>query len=322
MSEAGRVNELYGRFPAQPHADTAVLALAEAQHGALALEQFEALGLPRRVVQKRATAGRLHRIHQGVYALVPPSLLSRNGRVMAAVLSAGDGAAASYHASGALEELTRPRKMIDVTMPGRSTRTREGVCIHRSTTLRPSDVTTVDGIPCTTVARTLLDLAEVLTDRGLERALDHAAAAETLDLAALHDQIEHNRTRPAAAKLRAAIERHIPGSTPTAGELEERMLALIRAANLPDPEVNVWLDLADGEPPIKADFLWRATGLIVETDGFETHGSRTAFESDRRRDQRALAAGFRPLRVTWRQLLYEPERVAGALASSMLASAA
>ena len=302
--------------------EQAIASLAAAQHGVLALAHLVALGLSPSAVRSRVARGRLHPIHRGVYALVPPSLLSRNGRVMAAVLSAGDGAAASHHAAGALDELTRARKTIDVTIPTRSARMRDGVCIHRSTTLRPSDVTTVDGIPCTTVARTLLDLAEVLTDRALERAFDHAAAAETLDLAGLHDQIEHNRTRPASRKLRAAIERHIPGSTPTAGELEELMLALVRATNLPDPEVNVWLDLGDGEPPIKADFLWREAGLIVETDGFATHGSRMAFESDRRRDQRAIAAGFTPVRFTWRQLRYEPARVASILASSTLASAA
>jgi very-short-patch-repair endonuclease/predicted transcriptional regulator of viral defense system len=315
--EARRKTTEWLAFRVEPPRDQAIADLAAAQHGVFALAHLVALGLSPSAVRERATAGRLHRIHHGVYSLVPAKLLSRNGRFMAAVLACGEGAALSCRSAGALGELTRlGRAMIEVTVPVAGGRARKGIRVHRSTTLRPTDVTTVDGIPCTTVARTLLDLAETLDDRGIERALDHAASAETLDLAALHEQIEHNHARPAAAKLRAAIERHLPGTTPTASELEERMLTLIRDANLPEPEVNVWVDLGDGEPPIKADFLWPGAKLIVETDGFATHGTRTAFESDRRRDQRAAAAGFRSLRFTWNQLCYEPERAVSTLAAA------
>ena len=99
------------------------------------------------------------------------------------------------------------------------------------------------------------------------------------------------------------------GSTPTWNEFEERFLALIRSVGLPDPEVQPWLELGDHEPPIRPDFLWRKQSVIVETDGHKHHGTRLAFETDRRRDQRAAAAGFQTIRVTWRQLFAERERL-------------
>jgi len=224
---------------------------------------------------------------------------------MAAVLACGPGAALSHHSAAKhLGLIDSSRSRIDVTVPSRAGRKRrKGIQIHRSSTLRPTDVTIVDGIPTTTVARTLFDLAEVSAQRRLERALDQAEIEEVLDVVALFEQIEHNAARVrAAAALGRVLVRHIAGSTATDTKIGERLLAASRRAGLPDPEVQPWLDLQDGGPPIKPDFLWRAQRLIVETDGFKFHRGRAAFERDRRRDQRATAAGFRPLRVTWRQL--------------------
>ena len=302
------------------------MALAVAQHGVFTSQQAVVLGIPARTVRRRVAAHRLHRVHNGVYSLVPPELLSRNGRFMAAVLACGAGAALSHRSAGALLELIRAdRAQIDVTVPSRNGRGRRAgihpIRIHRSGTLRPTDVRLIDGIPCTNVARTLFDLAGVFGRRRIERALDQAAILEVLDLNALNEQLDHNAKRDEASKLRAALRHHLPGSTPTWNEFEERFLAMTRAARLPDPEVQQWLDLGDGEPMIRADFIWRAQRLIVETDGWETHKSKGAFESDRRRDQRATVAGWRPVRVTWRQLISEPGRLARMLGSMVAAAA-
>ncbi|MGO9899286.1 MAG: type IV toxin-antitoxin system AbiEi family antitoxin domain-containing protein [Solirubrobacteraceae bacterium] len=286
-------------------------ALAVTQHGVFTLYQLVDLGLAASTVRERLATGRLYRVHRGVYSLAPPQLLSRNGRFMAAVLACGLGAALSHRSAGALLELVSWNSLkVDVSVPtpgGRSSR--EGIRVHRATTLRPSDIVLAQRIPCTTVARTLLDLAELLDRRGVERALDQAAILEVLDLTRLRDQIEHNPTRRASAVLQAVLAEHLPGSTPTWNELEERMLALTRRIGIADPEVQQWLDLGDGWPMIRADFLWREQRVIVEADGFQAHGMRTAFEDDRRRDQRAIQAGWRPIRVTWRQLTNEPERL-------------
>lgn len=292
------------------------MALALTQHAVFGIGQLVALGRVERTIQARAAGSRLHRIHDGVYSLVPPQLLSRDGRFMAAVLACGPGAALSHRSAGALRELIRSdRARIDVTVATRGGRRRAGIEIHRSATLRPADVAPAHGIPCTTVSRTLLDLAGVLDRRGLERALDQAAILELLDLDSLTDQIGHNAKRREAKRLRVALADHLPGSTPTWNEFEERFLRMARVANLPEPEVQQWLDLGDGEPMIRPDFMWRSDRVIVETDGWGSHRTRRSFENDRRRDQRAIAAGWRTVRVTWRQLTSEPDRLARTFAA-------
>jgi len=156
------------------------------------------------------------------------------------------------------------------------------------------------------VPRTQLDIAEVINRRGVERALDQAEILEVFDLRALEDQIERNPTRSGAARLRAVLNEHYAGSTPTWNEFEDRFLEFTRAAGLPQPEVNYWIVLPDGEPAIRADFAWPTQRVIVETDGRGTHSTRQAFEHDRRKDLRLVAAQWRPMRVTWRRLDTEP----------------
>jgi hypothetical protein len=270
------------------------------------LDQLRELGLSARAVQKRTNTGRLHRLYQTVYALVPPALLTRNGRYMAAVLACGPGALLSHRAAGVLHGLIKPGwSRIEVTIPSRTGRRHEGIVIHRSTTLSERDAIVVDGIPCTTVARTLFDLAEVIPRRPLERAFDEADAQGVLDLGAIRDQLARNHTRRGAKVIRSIVAEHYIGSTLTASELEEAMLVLSRRVGLPPPEVNKWLDLGDGEPMIKPDFLWRAQRLIVEVDG-RHHRTRQRYESDRRRDQRAAVARWLVVRTTEQQIKRRP----------------
>jgi len=235
---------------------------------------------------------------------------------MAAVLAAGSGAVLSHRKAAALHGLLPSAgTKIDVTIPGRSGRERAGIDIHRSTTLTDVDVTVVRNIPCTTIARTLFDIAEMFPPRRLERALDQAEIMDVLDLTSLHDQIERGAGRIGARRLKAVLDTHYIGRTPTANDFEERFLKLTRTAGFPDPEVNAFVDPHDGERAIRADFVWRERRLVVETDGDETHRTRQAFERDRRDDQRLAAAGWRGIRVTWRQIKHEPDRVAGTVAT-------
>ena len=312
----GRETHDISRFNVQPSLDALVAAIAAAQHGAVSLGQLCDLGLSERAVHSRVDSGRLHRVHHSVYSLVPLTLLGRNGAFMAAVLACGPGAAISHRSAAALHEIRRTdRTNIDVTIPQRSPRKHRRLDIHRSTTLAPEDVTTVHAIPCTTVARTLLDLAQVIKGRPLERALDQAEILELLDVDALVDQIDRNRTRPAAKRLRAVLDEHYIGSTPTWSELEELFLALCRRAGLPIPEINAYIDPGDSDPNmIRVDFVWREHRVIVETDGHGTHRTRQAFEEDRRRDRRLIVAGWVVMRVTWRQLTSNPREVIDGLA--------
>jgi predicted transcriptional regulator of viral defense system len=290
--------------------------LVARQHGVVGLDQLLELGLSARAAQLRADAGRLHRIHHSVYSVMPLTLLGRNGRYMAAVLACGPSAAISHRSAAALLELrSTSRANIDVTIPQRSPRKHKRLDIHRSTTLAPEDVAPKHGIPCTTVARTLLDLAQVITRRQLERALDQAEILQLLDIHTLLDQIERNKARPAAKRLRAVLDEHYIGSTPTWSELEELLLAGCRRRDLPMPEVNGLVDPHDGDPNVlRVDFIWREHRVIVETDGYRTHGTRQAQEEDRWRDQRLQAAGWVVMRITWRQLTRNPDEVLERLA--------
>ena len=314
MSEAGRKSGKCGRFFGQPSLEGPIAGLASGQHGLISLAQLMQLGLSKSAVHKRCAIGRLHRIHLGVYSLVPKALLTREGHWMAAVLACGPGAVLSHRNAAALHGL-RPtaRAKIDVTVPGRSCRSRTGIDVHRSISLTEADVTIVNGIPCTTVARTLFDLSEVVNRRSLERAFDESESLQVFDLRAIEDQLERNPTRPAARHVRAVLDEHYVGSTLTRSALEEAFLALCRRLGLPKPDVNTWIDLHDGLPMIWADFVWREQRVIVETDGEKFHGTQQARERDPHRDQRATVAGWRPIRTTWRQVMWRPPELEPAL---------
>jgi hypothetical protein len=283
--------------------------LAERQWEVFGVDQLQALGISAAAAQRRVGAGRLFRLYRGVYSRVSPSHLSREGHWLAAVLACGPGAVLSHRSAAALHGL-RPQgaTKIEVTVPTRSARLHDGVIAHRCA-LHPEDITIVCGIPCTTVARTLVDLAATVRRRPLERACDQAEILQIFDLTAIEDQFARHPRRPGTRRLKAVLDTHYIGQTPTWTDIEERFLALVRAAHLPEPEVNAWIDPDDGEPAIRVDFVWRRERIAVETDGGRTHQTKQAFENDRRRDQRLTAARWRPLRATWRQITRTPREL-------------
>jgi hypothetical protein len=292
-----------------PRRERQIAKIAARQHGVVSTHQLLDLGLTRSAVNQRVAAGRLHRVHPGAFAVGHP-ILSREGAYMAAVLACGPGALLSHRSAAALWDLRRSeRSRIDVTAPGRRRRAIRRIEAHRSRTLVPRDAARVKNIPCTSVARTLVDLAEVVDLRALERACEQAEILNLFNAEALANALARVRGRHGAPKLRAVLGAAAPGETLTRSELEERFLALCGAAGLPRPEVNAWIPFAGGEGA-EADFLWRGRGLIVETDGHATHGTRRAFERDRRRDQRLALAGYRVIRFTWRQVARDPGEVA------------
>jgi predicted transcriptional regulator of viral defense system len=314
VSEAGRETLTQRPFLDQPRWDGAIAELATEQHGVIALNQLRDIGLATATVRHRARRGRLHRIHRGVYSVAPQNLLARKGHWMAAVLAAGPGAVLSHRKAAALHGLLNcNRANVEVTVSGRAPRTHPGIDIHRSKTLIAADCALVNNIPCTTVARTLLDLADVIDRRRLERAFDQAEVEEVLDMRAIDDQLRRNPSRPAASKVRALLEEHYIGSTPTESEIEEGFLALCRRFGLPQPEVQQWLYLPDGGPPIRADFLWREQRVVVETDGDKYHGTAQRSRRDARKDQRLTVHGFRPIRTGWRQIFYRPAELGATL---------
>jgi very-short-patch-repair endonuclease len=288
-------------------ADKRVAAIAARQHGVISVRQLRAAGIDPSAIKRRVAAGRLHRIHRGVYA-VGHSRLSNEGRWMAAVLACGEGAVLSDHSAGELWRIVRPRgrrlsmaggraegSPIDVTVPGHGGRKRQqGISIHRSSTLTTADCTLHDGIPVTTPARTLADLRHLLSPTRFASALREA---EFLRL----------RVGDGAGRSGSTRQR-------TRSELEAMFMALVRRHRLPRPEVNVGVDRYE------VDFLWRPQQLIVEVDGWESHGTRTAFEEDRARDARLKLLGFDVLRFTWRQVHVEAGTVATTIRSLLTAN--
>jgi very-short-patch-repair endonuclease len=207
--------------------------------------------------------------------------------------------------------LCSPRRAsgVDVTVVGSWARRRPGIRVHLAARLERRDGRRLDGIPVTSPARTLLDLAAVVTADAFERALAEAEARQLVRERDLADVLARNRGCRGAGALRAFIG----GNRPVLqrSRAERKLLSLVRAAGLPLPEVNARVGR------FEVDFLWREERLIVETDGYAFHGGRAAFERDRRRDAELQAASWRVMRVTWRQLLYERDgvlaRIAGAL---------
>lgn len=257
--------------------DAAIARLAARQHGVVSTQQLRGQGLSPSAICDRLAAGRLHRIHRGVYAVGHPSL-SNQGRWMGAVLACGPDAVLSHRSAAELWQMlpigTRggadDPPIVHVTILGEG-KHRGGIRVHRSRTLSPGDSTLRRGIPVTKPARTLEDLR-----RSFPRPVFAAALrqAEYLRLPIGHDLVaDHTRS-----------------------ELEARFLALVRLRRFPRPEVNARVDR------FVVDFLWRLERLIVEVDGWESHGTRSAFEDDRARDARLRLLGFDVLRFTWRQL--------------------
>jgi very-short-patch-repair endonuclease len=256
--------------------DRLVARIAGNQHGVIAAWQLRDAGLLPSRVADRVSAGRLHRIHRGVYAVGSPNL-GNEGRWMAAVLACGKGAVLSHRSAAELWRIRAAGRSnhnggpVDVTVPSDGGRNRRPeVRLHRSLTLSPADVTRRDGIPVTRPARTLSDLRRVLPRDEFARALREA---EYLKLP-IGDAFKPDRSRT---------------------DLEGLFLALARRHRLPQPEVNVRVDR------YRVDFLWRRERLVVEVDGWDSHRTRSAFEEDRARDARLAVLGYTVLRFTWRQ---------------------
>ena len=289
------------------HVDGAIARVAGRQHGVISRGQLRELGIKDSAIGYRVAAGRLHRLHRGVYA-VGHRVVGMHGRWMAATLACGPGAALSHASAAALWDL-RPSAAttIDVSVSTAGGRNRAGLRIHRHPGLRPGEIIRHHGIPVTTPSRTILDLAATLNRRQLERALDQAEIQELTDMRALDAIAQAHPGHRGARKLTAALATHTPGTTLTRSELEERFLDLCRVHGLPRPHVNA---TAAG---LEVDFLFAKQRLIVETDGWRYHRSRSAFERDRRRDATLTAAGYRTLRLTHRQLTTDHQAVARAL---------
>jgi hypothetical protein len=308
----------------QPHRERAISALFASQKTLATVGQLADLGLTPRAIQSRAQVGRLHRVHSGVYSTTPPALLPVRACWLAAVLACGPGAVLSHRSAAALWGIhASSRAATDVTtLTGRGRKV-DGVEAHRAATLTPADITTVDGIPVTSIARTILDLASVVLRRRVERAIDQAEELGWFDLQALDDVLHRNPTLRGTPIVLAVLDEYQRAephlSTLTESPLEDGFLALCDAAGFPRPEVQQYLTLPGGDV-IRADFLWRAQRIVVETDGRKGHTTSWSREQNARRDLLLTQAHWRPVRLTWRMVFKTPAETTRTFGSLLAAT--
>jgi very-short-patch-repair endonuclease len=260
-----------------------VAAIAGRQHGIVAYSQLLGAGLTPAAIHRRAAAGRLHSVYRGIYA-VGHAALSSEGRWFAAVAACGEGAVLSHRSAAELWRLLPVTAgPIHVTVRGSGGRARRrGLVIHHSSSLLPTDRTRRNGIAVTKPARTIADLHRTEPAAVVRRARRQAA------FLGLHLGNERKELRDRS-------------------DLEKRMLWVCGRYHMPVPEVNVPIG------PFTVDFLWRERRLVVETDGWEGHRGRQAFEDDRVRDAYLRLQGYEVLRFSWRQVFDDPKSVVAVL---------
>jgi len=268
--------------------DLAIARHAARQHALVRIDQLLAAGLSHSAVSKRVNAGRLWRPYPGVYATGP---LSREGEFLAAVFAGGDGALLSHEAGGELLSVWRYRApVIDVVVP-RYRANLPGVRFHRARNIDPRDRTTHKGIPVTSVPRLLVDLTDHLTPLEITAVIHEAAYRGRFSVLAVQDAMRRAYGRHHLDRLERALEHHFTGSAGTRSRTEVAFVALLHAAGVPEPRVNMHV------AGVEVDFHWPDRKLVIEIDG-PGHARPRTRRDDERRDRVLEAAGWTVLRFT------------------------
>lgn len=271
--------------------DERVAAVAALQRGRIASRQLRAIGVARTSVAWLVAKGRLFPCLGCVFR-VGHNAPTELGAETEALLSVRDGAALSHWSAAALWGLWTPTPpLVEVTVDDAPAAVNPGVRVHRSRTLTEHDVWIRSGLPLTSPARTLLDIAPTATARQLEIAFDRAIVEKVLRPSHVRDLLERAGGHRGRGRLAALLAREGGASTVTRSEPEERMLALIRQAGLPDPQVNFPFDIW------QLDFYWPQARFAVEVDSQRFHSSRYRLARDRRKDNALRRADITVMRI-------------------------
>jgi very-short-patch-repair endonuclease/predicted transcriptional regulator of viral defense system len=287
--------------------------LASRQLGLVTSEQLQVAGIHRSTVGRRALSGFLHRLYRGVY-LVGHSVPLPGALELGAVLACGSRTYVSHRSAAGLWAMTAgPAERVTVTVVRRWCDSRDNLHVHATDRLDALDRRVLRGIPLTAPARTLVDFAADAEDDELEAAVSEARALRLIRDGELEAALDRAGIRAGVARMRWLLS--VEGDQGyTKSKAERVMRKLARDAGLAQPLCNAPLH------GYEVDFLWAEQRLVVEVDGYQFHGHRSAFERDRRKDQVLIAAGYRVVRVTWLQLIHEPMRVAAVIAGALTAS--
>jgi very-short-patch-repair endonuclease len=289
----------------------ALFALAERQYGVISRAQALATGMPASVLDRRVAQRRLEPVHPGVYR-IPGSPRTGRQRAMAATLWLGEAALVSHLTAATLLRLDGCKaRELHVSVP-RSTvrRTTDDLTLHRSNDLPRRDRVVVDGIPCTSATRTILDCAAVLDDEALEVAFESARRMGLTAPMALQRRADEwcGSGRPGASAIRKLVALQQPGSRALEYRLEVKLARLLRGSGLPQPVRQYRIG------PYRVDFAYPMLRFGVEPEGFDYHGYRLAWRRDRRRTAWFERRGWRLMVVTWDDVTKRPaetlERIA------------
>jgi very-short-patch-repair endonuclease len=305
------------RNKGQAHLEAAQGSLAELakrQHGVVSIRQLTGpLGYSRRGIHHAVGAGRLHRLYRGVFA-VGHTRLTPYGECLAAVLASGPRSVLSHLSAAWLWEISKNSPLpLHVTTPVRR-KPRPPIRLHEARLLTAEDRTIREGIPVTALPRTLLDLAATVRFDWLEKMVETSEDRGLFDLRAVEELLARTIGHHGHARLRKAIALYQPTSF-TRSSLERRFLELVLEAGLPQPRTNFVIE------GFELDCYWPERRFAVELDVFETHGTRAAFERDRKRQEDLLLAGIQLTRITGPRLKREPDEVIRRLARLLSASA-
>jgi very-short-patch-repair endonuclease len=291
-----------------------IAALAERQDGVVSRRQLRKIGLSESAITSRTASGYLQPLFRETFA-VGHRAITRQGRMRAAVLACADGTVLSHGSAAELIGLWDKRQTpVDVIPPNWSGRKIRDIRWHRVRLPLPDEFEIRNGIPCTTVSRTIVDMAARTGWSSLRSLVEQAAIMRQLDVDQIDLVLSRGRRR-GAPRLRSILAawRDLGENRPRVrSRLEARLLPHLVEKRLPAPRCNVMLRV--DQHCFEVDMLWDEQRLIIETDGEETHGTRAAFQRDRLRDQILTAAGYRTSRVTWRQVADEPEAVVSRIA--------
>ncbi len=289
--------------------DLAIGHAAAARDGVLTRCQLQAIGVSTSAIDRRVERGLLHQRHRGVFAVGRLDLTMR-GRWRAALLACGRTAALARGTSASQRDLLRAGPRIEVVVAASGVRAANGsgIRLHRTREWRDGDIVIAGGLPCTSLARTLCDLASTSADGDFRRVWNAADSRGLLDPGQLRAELA--RRRPGVARLRERIEAY-DVTPPTESELEELAVELFRTYGLPMPRCQ-WA-LGDGRRDGRVDFVWVEHQVALEVDGRRWHAIQEAHEADRARDLRLRTLGFDPHRYTYGQIRNEAAEVAEVL---------
>jgi very-short-patch-repair endonuclease len=285
-----------------------VARIATSQNGAVTYEQLLQAGLQHSGIGRRSDRGLLHRIHRGIY--VPGhEALAHRARETAAILATGEKAVISHASAASLWGFAAAEEEdVHVTVVGRRRRSRPGLVVHYASSLDARDIRQLHGLPLTSPARTIVDLAAT-SYRDLDRAFGDAHAQRLVTAREIEELLDRAGPCRGSRAVKALLTDNASGFTRS--EAERLLRALIRSANLPPPRFNARV------AGYEVDAVWPDRGLVVEVDGYAYHGHRAQFERDRRKDLALTAAGYRVIRVSWRQLTQEPMALVAVISSAL-----